>query len=146
EDTKLPALVRRRVGKGSVTYVAGLPGANYRLWGFSSQKRLMRYLVERAIGRAAPVTLEAPDTVELFSHGQAGREHLVVNLVNWVTGVSRSDGSGAGGSIRVESKLMRFDEVEAMPPVAGAALTFRPPAGRVIRRVYQAPSRAALRG
>ncbi len=146
EDTGLPALVRRRVGKGSVTYVSGLPGANFRLWGFSSQKRLMRYLVERAVGRAAPVTLEAPETVELFAHGQVGREQLVVNLVNWVTGVSRSDGSSITGGLKLESKLMRFDEVEAMPPVAGAALTFRAPPGRVIRRVYQAPTRARLHG
>ncbi len=145
EDTGLPALVRRRAGKGTVTYVAGLPGANFRLWGFSAQHRLMRVLAERAVARAAPVSLEAPATVELFAHTQAGCDHLVVNLVNWVTGVSRSDGSGVGGGPRLTPELMRFDEVEAMPPVTGAVLTFRPPPGRTIRRVYQAPSRAPLR-
>ncbi len=142
--TGKPILTQRKNGKGTAFYCAGMPGLEYRVCGFTSQKRMMTRILDLAVGRSSPVLVQAPATVEVFAHRQDGKENLVVNLVNWVSGVSRSDGSFGinRGKLIIES--MRFDETEHMPPASGVTVRFRPNEGRKPIRVCLAPSRKQL--
>ncbi len=138
-STGHPALLRRQCGKGTVYYFAGLPGMEYRVWGFTSQKRLARDVLAKALGRKSMLAVDAPETVEVFAHTQEGQDRLVVNLVNWVSGVSRSDGTFTMSRGKVVSNGMRFDEAEKMPPAAGVRVCFRPRGRELPRRVCLGP-------
>ena len=102
----------------------------------------MKLILAQAVGQEAPVRLEAPDTVELFAHRQTGKQHLIVNLVNCVGGVSRS----VGGFISADGKKMpaRFDDIESMPHLYEIKLIFKNEVGRRIKSVYLAPHRKPL--
>jgi hypothetical protein len=130
-------LLHNRYGRGQCWYFAGKPGLQFRYYGQSNVKRLLKAILARAAEPGAPVRLEAPDTVELFAHRQKGKKHVVVNLVNCAWGVSRS----AGGFINLEGKKgpSRFDDIETMPRLHEVKLFFKTDGRRKVKRVYRAP-------
>jgi len=144
QPTDWPGLVEHALGKGRAFYFASTPGVHYRINGQYNIKAVMRNLLARALGRAAPVSLEGPETLELFAHTQAGREHLVVNLVNACSAVTRLAGKAGFRSAGGIAGPMRFDETESMPRVAEAALRLRPRGRRTVKRAYRAPDRKRL--
>jgi len=138
-------ILRRRAGRGTCMYFAGLHGLEYRLWGVATQKRLMSRVLNLAVNNHTPVTCDGPETVELFAHRQTGKSHLVVSLVNNVSGIARSDGELNIAAGEIINHGFRFDETESMPAAAGVRLTFRPTQGQTIRRVYLAPNHVPLK-
>ena len=141
--TSAPGLIRHAYGRGQCWYFAGKPALQFRCYGQNNVKRLLKTILAQAVGPVVPVWLEAPDTVELFAHRQKGSNHIVVNLVHAVWGVSRS----AGGFINPNGMPgpSRFDEVEQMPRLSAVTLHFPDAGRRKIRKVYLAPDRKPLR-
>ena len=93
---------------------------------------------QQAVGRQSPIRLEAPATVELFAHTQGNTGNLVINLINNVSGISRSTGRLSKGSSHLEM-------IEHMPPVAEAVLRIRPGKGVKLERAYLAPKKTPLK-
>ncbi|MBI2438460.1 MAG: hypothetical protein HYV36_06585 [Lentisphaerae bacterium] len=141
--TSAPGLIRHAYGRGQCWYFAGKPALQFRYYGQNNVKRLLKTILAQAVGPVVPVWLEAPDTVELFAHRQKGSNHIVVNLVHAVWGVSRS----AGGFINLNGKKgpSRFDEVEQMPRLYEVRLHFPDAGGQKIGKVYLAPDCKPLR-
>lgn len=132
-DIDAPGIVEQRYGKGRCYYVAGLPGLHWSQQGRNMFRRCMLNLLDLAVGKRWPVTLDGPESVELFAHRQKGKQHLVVNLVNMVWGCSRS----VSGT--------RFEDIERMPRACDLRLRFRNRGKRKVKRVYLAPDRRTLR-
>lgn len=144
--TGAPALTEYVSGKGRVLYMAGQPGLQYRVLGTENYRLLMDRVLKRVVGQRAPVTVEAPATVELFAHRQAGKDHLVVNLVQWVPGCSRSAGIFSHAvKTGARSQGLRFEENAKMPPAGDVAVRIKTPRGKRIKRVYLAPDRKPLK-
>jgi len=135
--TDEPALLRSDFGKRKCYYFAGPIGRHYRRYGQANLLSVLRRLLDRAVGKAAPVALDAPTSVELFAHTQKGEEHLVVNLVNIFTGLARSDG-------RALTQGIRHDEYEESPRLSEVVLRFRKRRGKAVRKAYLAPSKKKL--
>ena len=87
----------------------------------------------------SPVTLDAPESVELFAHEQSGKNNLVVCLVNTFGAVSRSSGKILWSAGKVQNSLFRFDEIEEMPVIAEATIHLKKHDAKKIKRVYLAP-------
>lgn len=136
--TDLPGLVRGTYGQGKVYYFAGLPGQQYLTFGYHTIRRVVNKILEQAICQRTPVRLEAPATMELFAHTQGNSGNLVVNLINNVSGISRSTGRLCKGSSHMEM-------TENMPPVAAAELRIRLARGEKVSRAYLAPGKIPLK-
>ncbi len=144
--TGAPGLILHRHARGRSLFFAGLPGMQYRTFGVDTTRRAMAGAVRLLLDREAPVEVDAPGSVELYAHRQPGRNRLVVNLVNWIQGCSRTAGSLSSTSLGDDrSKHLRFDEIARMPPAGEVVLRFRARRGQSIRRVYLAPERSPLR-
>lgn len=140
-STDWPAMVQNTFSGGTSWYLAGIPGERYMTGGLDQHKTFMMQLVNTATDETQPVLTDAPETVELFAHRQEGRDRLVVNLVNQVSGVSRSDGSVSQKYSEPGGRLVRFDDVETMPVLGDFEVRFRPVDGRLPQRVYAAPDK-----
>jgi len=96
----------------------------------------MRWLINMGVKDRSPVVVNAPSSVEVFAHKQAGRSHLVVNLVNSLSGSARTAGSATHHlSSKGYGSPVRFDEWQQMPAIAGISVRFRPEAGRPVSTV-----------
>jgi hypothetical protein len=137
-STDMPGLVHVTYGKGQVYYFAGLPGQQYLTFGYHTVRRLVTQILEQAVGKQTPIRLEAPATVELFAHTQGNTGNLVINLINNVSGISRSTGRLSKGSSHLEM-------IEHMPPVAEAVLRIRLGQGVKLERAYLAPEKTPLK-
>ena len=140
-----PAFLLSPCGTGRCYYFAGAIGRQYRRYGQANVFQLMRKVLAAAAGKAAPVALDAPASVELFAHTQPGKEHLVVNLVNVFGGLSRSDGRALSqaGKAEVEGDI-RHDEYEESPRLSQVVLRFRTWRGKPLRRTLLAPDSQEL--
>ncbi len=144
--TGAPGLIRHRPGRGQSLYFAGLPGMQYRTFGVDTLRRAMVAAVGLMLGKAAPVELDAPGSVALYAHRQPGKNRLVVNLVNWIPGCSRTSGTVSSVSLADDrSRHLRFDETARMPPSGDVVLRLRAARGKPVRKVYLAPGRRPLR-
>jgi hypothetical protein len=139
-----PAFLRNRFGKGQSFYFAGSIGRQYRRCGQANVLRLLRRVLDEAVGSAAPAALDGPASVELFAHWRNGQRQLVVNLVNVFAGLSRSDGSALGRSGQAGTHDMRHDEYEESPRLSEVVVRFRPHQGKMAREVYLAPDAKKL--
>ena len=137
-STDIPGLVHSRYGKGQVYYFAGLPGQQYFSYGYHTVRRVVTQVLDQAVGRNAPIRLEAPGTMELFAHTQGDTGNIVINLINNVSGISRSTGRLCNGSSHLEM-------IENMPPVAEAVLRIRLERGTKLERAYLAPGKTMLK-
>ena len=143
-DTGEPAWLRHSVGKGQCYYFAGAIGRQYRRYGQANALRLLKAVLNKSVGDAAPVALDGPGSVELFAHTQRGKDHLVVNVVNIFAGLSRSDGRGVAQVGREVTPDVRHDEYEQSPVLSEVVLRFRPFRGRQVRKAWVAPDGEAL--
>jgi len=137
-ETDLPGLIHGTYGKGQVYYFAGLPGQQYLTFGYHTVRRVMTRILDQAVGQQSPIRLEAPATVELFAHTQGNTGNLVINLINNVSGISRSTGRSCKGSSHLEM-------TEHMPLVAEATLRIRLERGVQVSRAYLAPGKTPLK-
>ena len=143
--TEHPSLVLNKFGKGSSYYFAGAVGLHYRQNGQGNIRKAMEKVLKSAIDKDSPVTLEGSPSLELFAHTQEGQNHLVVNLVNYFQGVTRS--AGMPGYLDKYSKKdpMRFEEIEEYPKISEATLVLRELEGKEIKNVYLAPDKTKLK-
>jgi len=141
--TDHPGLLENRHGRGRCYYFAGTPGLHYRLVGQDNIRLILSALLDKALGRTPPASLEGPESLELFAHTQMGRGHLVVSLVHALAGTSRS--VGAPGYSGCRQAPMRHDEIAEMPRIAQVTLRLRARGRRPVKRVYRAPDRRPLR-
>ncbi len=143
----MPVVWRRRVGRGAVLVCAGEPGAQQRLRGGESNRRLVRRMLDWLDAGPAPVRVTAPPTVEVCLLRQRAAARWLVGLIQSLPGVSRpqtlvrtihSPPGIDGGPYHP------LEEVAEMPAVARLEVRLRPPSGCRIRRVYRAPDRRPL--
>ncbi len=127
--------LKNNCGSGTVYYFSGQPGLQYRIFGQNAMKELAVSLLRKARGNSM-IELDAPDTVELFIHRQDEKNNLVINLVNAVSGGSRSSGVASWQIQNQEDCLMRFGEFEKMPPAGDVTIKLNNPK---IKRAYLAP-------
>jgi len=138
--TEFPGLVRTRRGKGACLYFAGNPGLQHRAMGTGNVLKLLKRMLGQTVGDRALFTVtNAPDTLEVFAHTQAGSDRLVVNLVNAV----RTAGTPTFGTAK--GCPVTFAETETLPDLANIVIRFRDrDDGRAVRRVLWLPEKAEL--
>ncbi len=130
-----PGLVEQRCGRGRAWYCAGGCGRQYYRHGQYNLKQLMMALVQRALGKRAQLELDAPESVDMMAHTQAGRPgKMVISLINQMSSITRTQGSYQAGR--------KHDMIDKMPVVAEARLTIK---AFPVRRVRLLPAGRPLK-
>lgn len=110
EITPYPAFVLNTFGKGRVVYMPQQMGDCYQDYGHPDYRALLADAVRWAAGKAPPVELEAPFTVEMVVWGQ-GNGKRIVHLVNrTAAGPMRTKGSVITECIPVHDLRLTFAE------------------------------------
>ena len=118
-------------------YFAGNPGMQYRLYGQPPAIDMMKTLLDEE----SLIKLESSPSIELFAHTQRGKNNLIINLVNAISGVKRSAGNAA---YRDRLSLMYFEEVDNLQLYADAKFQIKISSKQIVKNVYLAPDKTPI--
>lgn len=140
-ETDDPAITANKYGKGRVIYFAGQVDGRFLEAGYPECRKLIVNAAKWALGREAPLTVEAPKSVEVTFFEQPEKNRYIIHLVNFQTEAGRNvftHSQGAWGYSRVESRHL----VDEVLPVYNIKVRVKLPSRQKVKNVYVAPERA----
>lgn len=120
EETPYPALVTHEVGKGRVVYIPHPLGLCYGDYGHPDHRQLIANVVRWAAGKAPPIEVEGPSTLEMELWESASGDRQMIHLLNHTAaGTARTKGS-------VISEIIPLTDVVVRLPFAVKRATLQP--------------------
>jgi hypothetical protein len=92
EPAQTPGLLRRKLGKGTVYYVAFDIGKLFAAADIALWRTFFKKLIDQAVGKQLPLRVEAPECVFLSLWRQEKQGRYVIHLVNDLSTVGRPCG------------------------------------------------------